>query len=99
MDPTDAGYDDLLEKLQRWDRECEAHWSSWRKEARQLFDAYAGRQWDDRDLERMREFKRVPITINRFASIIDAVAGAEITDRQEVQYLPREVGDSGVNEA
>lgn len=98
MDPTDAGYDDLLEKLQRWDRECENHWSSWRKEARQLFDAYAGRQWDELDLQKMRDLSRVPITINRFASIIDAVAGAEITDRQEVQYLPREIGDSGVND-
>jgi hypothetical protein len=98
MEPVADDYGDLLARLQRWDRECTAHWSKWDKEARELFDAYAGRQWSDTELERLREFKRVPITINRFASIIDAVAGAEITDRQEVQYLPREVGDSGVND-
>ncbi|PSA72686.1 hypothetical protein, partial [Corynebacterium diphtheriae] len=38
------------------------------------------------------------VSFNRFASNIDANAGAEITAREQVQYFPREVGDTRVNE-
>src|SRR5690606_33385854 len=35
---------------------------------------------------------------NRIAPIVDAVSGSEVNNRQEVRYIPREMGDVGVNE-
>lgn len=95
-DVTDT--DELLAKFTRWDKACDAHWSTWRTEARELFDYYAGRQYAEDDKTKAKEDNVPLVTFNRFASIIDAVAGAEITDREQVQYFPREVGDTQVNE-
>ena len=35
---------------------------------------------------------------NRVGPMVDAVAGAEVNNRQQVQYIPRRVGDKGINE-
>lgn len=90
--------EDLIAKFDKWDQACNAHWASWRTEARELFDFYAGRQYTPDDIAAAKELKVQLVTFNRFASIIDAVAGAEITDREQVQYFPREIGDAKVNE-
>lgn len=90
--------DDLVAKFGKWDKACDSHWSDWRKEAKETYDFYAGRQWDKVDEDALKEANRQPITINRTATIIDAVSGAEIMGRQEAAYFPREVGDSGANE-
>lgn len=89
---------ELVAKFDRWDKALDAHWGEWRKESKLLFGFYAGRQFDEDEKTAAKEARRQLVTINRFASIIDAVAGAEITDREKVQYFPREVGDSPVNE-
>ena len=90
--------DELLAKLNRWDSALDAHWSTWRKDAKVWFDMVAGEQWDKDDCDKLKDEGRVPVTLNRTGPIIDAVCGAEIIGRQEVQYLPREVGDTGVND-
>ena len=74
------------------------HSSQWRKDARKDFDFAAGEQWEESDKQLLREQLRPIITFNRVGPIIDAVAGSEINNRQEVRYLPRTVDDSGVNE-
>jgi hypothetical protein len=89
---------DLIAKFDKWDVECSAHWTPWRKEARECFDFVAGRQWDKTDEDELIENQRQPVVFNRVGTIIDAVVGSEIQGRQQVQYFPREVGDSGVNE-
>lgn len=90
--------DDLIARLSKWDTACDAHWGDWRKEARESYDLYAGRQWSKGEEDALKDAQRQPVTINRCATIIDAVSGAEIQGRQEVGYYPREVGDSAVNE-
>ena len=35
---------------------------------------------------------------NRVGPMVDAVAGAEVNNRQQIQYIPRRVGDKGINE-
>jgi hypothetical protein len=74
------------------------HSSKWRKDARDDYDFVSGEQWDAEDKAALREQLRPVITFNRVGPIIEAVAGSEINNRQEVRYLPRTVDDSGVNE-
>lgn len=87
-----------LRKLKAWfraDRDASSHW---RREAREDFDFVAGKQWSPEDEAVLREQGRPPITFNRVLPVIKAVAGSEVSSRQDIQYLPREVGDGALNE-
>ena len=88
----------LLVRLKRWERAARSHSSKWREEMRLSYDFVAGHQWSSEDKSTLLEQMRQPVTFNRIAPMIDAVTGAEILNRQEVQYLPREQGDVQVNE-
>lgn len=88
----------LLRKLKRWERLAKNHWSKWREEARLSYDFVAGKQWSADDKTALLNQMRQPVTFNRIAPMVDAVTGAEILNRQEVRYLPREQGDVQVNE-
>jgi hypothetical protein len=90
--------DTLMQRLRRWERLARDHWSGWRDEARQCFDMVAGKQWSEDDKAALLEQMRQPVTFNRVAPMVDAVTGAEILNRQEVRYIPREQGDVQVNE-
>lgn len=95
----DAGADGkLLRRLKRWERLARSHWSGWRKEAQLAYDFVAGKQWSSEDKATLLDQMRQPVTFNRVAPMVDAVTGAEILNRQEVRYLPREQGDVQVNE-
>lgn len=88
----------LFRKLKAWfraDRDASAHW---RREAREDFDFVAGHQWEERDLAVLKEQGRPPITFNRILPVIRAVAGSEVNTRQDIQYLPRQIGDAALNE-
>lgn len=88
----------LLKRFRAWFRADQTHSAQWRKEARQDYDYVAGKQWSDRDKAAMEATSRVPIVFNRMLSIIKSVAGSEINNRQEIKFLPRELGDAKVNE-
>lgn len=90
--------DDLLAKLTGWQKDADAHWSTWKNEARNDYDFVAGRQWAQEAIAEMEEQNRIPVTFNRIETTIDAVSGAEIMGRQEVTYLPRTVEDTGVTD-
>lgn len=70
----------------------------WREEAREDYDFVSGRQWSSQDESQLRDQMRPVITFNRTEVIIDAVSGNEIQNRNEVQYIPREMGDAIPNE-
>ena len=89
---------DLIGRFQAWDRIDQAHWSGWREEAREAYDFYAGRQWTVDEVRQLETLNRIPVVFNRLAPTIDAVSGAEIGARQQVQYFPRQVGDTAVDD-
>lgn len=89
----------LLERFAKWDRQYGNHWGDWRTEARRLFGMVAGlEQWSAADKLKLEDQGRLAPVFNEMGPVIDAVSGAEIMDRQQVGYYPREVGDAGVNE-
>lgn len=96
--PSKDDDESLLERLKRWERLARTHWSKWRDEARTSYDFVAGHQWSAEDKATLLDQMRQPVTFNRIAPMVDAVTGAEILNRQEVRYLPREQGDVQVNE-
>jgi hypothetical protein len=81
--------DELLAKFDRWDQALTGHWSQWMEDAKGWFDFRAGKQWTDNETSAMEEGQKIPVTFNLTEPAIDAVNGAEIQDRQQVQYYPR----------
>lgn len=93
-DDGDAG----LERFQNWFKASKDISHKWRIEAREDYDFVAGNQWSDDDTATMKTQQRPVVTFNRTASIVDSVCGLEVTNRQEVRYIPRTLGKSGVND-
>lgn len=90
--------DDRLAQLKAWYRQSRDHYSQWYTEAQECYDFVAGRQWAEEDLSKLKNQNRPVITFNRLASVVESVAGFEVSNRQEVRFIPRQVGASGVNE-
>lgn len=90
--------DDMLSRIGNWDKLLEAHWSAWRREALTNYDFVAGRQWTRDEIAEAEELTRYLVVFNRIAPTIDAVSGAEIGNRQQVQYFPRQVGDTAIDD-
>jgi hypothetical protein len=88
-----------FETLKKWVTKSWRNQSQWREGARDNYGFAAGSsQWTTEEENYLAETNRVPITFNRTATIINAVAGSEINNRTEVRFFPREIGDSKPNE-
>lgn len=72
--------------------------SEWRDEVRDNYAMVAGDQWSTEDAAALEAQNRIPVVFNRLGTIIDAVSGSEVNNRQEVRYIPREIGDVAENE-
>lgn len=91
-------YADLTLKLRGWYKQDITKVLEWRKQAREDYQFYSGDQWSEEDQNMLREKNRPALVFNRVAPLVNAVVGSEINNRREVQYIPREVGDSQANE-
>lgn len=87
-----------IEEAQRLLARSVAKRRQWRADAREDFAFVAGHQWSDDDASQMDEALRPRTTFNNIAPVADAIAGHEVSNRQEVTFLPRQVGNAGVNE-
>lgn len=74
------------------------HFQKWRQESANCYDFVASHQWTDEDLQILADQSRPAITFNRIGPFVDGVSGLEIGNRQTTQYIPRQVGASGVND-
>lgn len=91
-------HDDLLSRIGNWDKLLDAHWSAWRRESLICYDFVAGRQWTRDEIAEAEELSRYLVVFNRIAPTIDAVSGAEISNRQQVQYFPRQTGNTAIDD-
>lgn len=85
-------------ELRAWYTEAEAGYRQWQRSAEESYEFVAGRQYSRQDERILKLQGRPMIAFNRIAYVVEAVAGAEIANRQEVRYIPREPGDVRVNE-
>ncbi|MGJ4997297.1 hypothetical protein ACQR0Z_22935 [Bradyrhizobium sp. HKCCYLS3077] len=92
--------DALFGMLKGWlKRDYDSHGQTrWRKEAREDFAFEAGEQLTEDDKNILKEMNRPIVVFNRIGVTVDSVAGQEVANRQEVQYLPRQQGAVKVNE-
>lgn len=92
--------DAIFSKLKKW---IKADYNSkgqvnWRREAREDFDFEAGEQLSEDDKAILMDAKRPIVIFNRVGTTVDSVAGQEVGNRQEVQFLPRREGVVKKNE-
>lgn len=67
------------------------HCQKWQRAARDDFAFVAGDQWNPDDEKLLALQQRPVVTFNYSEKMIDAVAGAEVSNRQEVNYKPRQI--------
>ena len=87
----------------RLKREVKADYNSkgqinWRREAREDFDFEPGEQLNQTDKGIWQDAGRPIVIFNRVGTTVDSVAGQEVGNRQEVQFLPRRLGVAKKNE-
>lgn len=85
-------------RFKKWFTEDAEHFDKWRKSAIEDYDFYSGKQWTDEQISEMEEFKRPSAVFNLIEAMIDSVCGFEVANRQEVRYIPRQEGQSAVNQ-
>src|SRR6266478_1891273 len=91
--------DALLLRFRDWWKQDFPRCKEWHAQAIEDFKFRAGDQWDDEDREIMEDAqKRACLEFNQIDPVIDAVTGSEITNRQEVRYIPRQIGAAPQNE-
>jgi hypothetical protein len=90
--------DAILEQVKKHKKEGDRHLATWREDSRECYAFRAGEHWSDSEKAELLENLRLPVVFNRIDPMVEAVSGSEINNRQQVQYIPRQVGDSGVNE-
>lgn len=91
-------WSEIFTKLRDWWRIDRDHSSEWRAEARKNYDFAVGVQWTEEDKAALRDQNRPVITFDRIGPVINIVCGLETGNRQEVRYIPREIGDGAVND-
>lgn len=79
-------------------KDFESFISDWRESAKDEYDMVAGKQWSEEDRQALIAEQRVPVVFNRIAAFVRGVCGMEVSNRQSVKYLPREMGDVQPNE-
>ena len=88
----------LLQRVKQHYKLAREHSRDWRREATEDYDFVAGEQWSDSDKQFLRDQLRPVVVFNRVDPIIQAVSGSEVNNRQEIRYIPREVGDAQVSD-
>lgn len=79
-------------------RKADDFWHNWRTGAVDDYAFVGGQQWLQEDEEHLKSEKRPPVTFNYSEKMVDAVVGAEVSNRQEANYRPRGVEDSALVE-
>lgn len=88
----------LFSKLQKWFRSDYEKQTKWRTGAHEDFDFGAGEQLNEDDKAILKDMNRPIVIFNRIDPVLDSVAGQEVGNRQEVQFIPRRQGAVQVNE-
>src|SRR5262252_2917295 len=95
--PGQAEGDDQFIQLKDWCIQARDFSREWRsEECKDAYDLAAGTQWTIEDRAILREQLRMPSVFNYIDPTINSVSGYEVQNRQEIRYLPRQLGMAGV---
>lgn len=89
---------DLFQTIKDWFKQSRTDSSNWREEAEEDFQFVAGHQFTDEEKQMLKDQMRPAVVFNRCGTIIDSISGMEVNNRQEIKFIPRREGSSGVNE-
>lgn len=85
--------DDLVVKwVNDRKKKAESRLSDWYDSTRTAFEFYENKQWEDVDSKKLEREGRLPVVFNRVAATVNAICGQEVSNRQEVRFLPRKLG-------
>lgn len=87
--PSQMSDEDLFELLKGWYKTDYKANSQWYSEAFIDYGFEAGDQWKEEEISALDEAERLHVTMNRVKPTVDVICGMEVTNRQEVQYIPR----------
>ena len=87
--PSQMSDEDLFELLKGWYKTDYKANSAWYAEAQTDYGFEAGDQWKEDEVSALDEAERLHVTMNRVKPTVDVICGMEVTNRQEVQYIPR----------
>jgi hypothetical protein len=90
----DLDDDELVKQINDSYKRSRESSRGWRKENRDLHNFRSGHQWSEEDKAILEEQGRPPVVFNRAGTIIDAVIGNEISNRQDIRFFPRTTDDS-----
>src|SRR5882757_3975309 len=94
----DKDEDGLFTRIKGWHKESRKHLADWRIEAAEDFAMVAGNQWSDEDKRLLIDQNRPPVVFNRIGPVVDSVSGMEVNHRNDTVYIPRQVGQQGLND-
>lgn len=83
----------LINQILQNYQSAQVHSASWRTQAKEDYDFFAGHQYADADRAYLESQRRPVITFNRVGPIIDAVIGMELQNRQQICLSPRDQHD------
>ena len=86
------------QQYKEWFRADLRHAQEWRKRAKVEYDFRDGNQYTDEERLELEDKGKPDTEFNFVGPIVDAVSGQEISNRQEVAYLPRETQDQQATE-
>lgn len=85
--------DDVAKWVHDRQSKAESSLSDWYEAARIDFGFQENKQWTEEDTSKMEAEKRVAVTFNRVAPVVNSICGQEVSNRQEVRFLPRRIGE------
>lgn len=91
---------DLVEDIYAKREQSETHLAEWRDDAKGWYAMVSGEQWDEDDEKLLDDNGKPHVSFNRVAVMVNALCGSEANNRQEVQFIPRQVDPQkrGVND-
>lgn len=84
---------EIVEHVQKRGRTAEQGLAEWYEDAKTDFGFAETKQWSDEDASKLELERRVAVTFNLVHRTVNAICGQEVSNRQEIKFLPRRVGE------